>query len=553
MPKYLHYAMLIVVAVATLLGGGQLLDPLPDIPPGPVNVALTTVASGLVAPNWGVPSPGAFPRRMYVSDQIGVVVLIDVANGAKSVFLDVRSRLVTLNAFYDERGLLGIAFHPEYAVNGLMYTYTSEPDNGAPDFSTLSGAQTPDHHSVITEWRVPLPLDPASVPDPGTARELMRIDQPQSNHNGGALDFGPDGMLYISLGDGGGADDEGDGHGVSGNGRDPGTVLGSILRIDPSGADSLNGQYGVPADNPFFPGGVAPFGGQTGCDTDGFCDEIYAYGLRNPFRVSFDTANGRFFIADVGQNDIEEIDMGASGANYGWNGKEGTFLFDGDGAGTGFVFQDSPGIPPGATDPTGQYDHDDGIAVVGGFAYRGALIPQLIGRYVFGDFSRNFFGNDGRLFVLGGPGNIFEVGIDGQAGLELSLLGFGRDSRGELYVLGNTTGAPSGATGVVRRIDPPPPPPPMTATIVAMPDLTFSPSSVTIAAGGTVTFVNAGGPHNVLGPDFRCANGCDGEGGDGNPSDNAWEFQITFPDPGTVDFLCEPHQFFGMAGQIIVH
>lgn len=429
----------------------QLADPIPEaIPQGAIPVKLETLATGLTAPNWGTFAPGD-PGRLFVTDQDGTLWAIDLATGDKTVFLDVSGQLVALGIFgpgtFDERGLLGVAFHPNYATNGLLYTYTSEPVSGPADFSTMPPATTANHHSVITEWQVPNPTNPASVVNPSSERELLRIDQPQFNHDAGALNFGPDGRLYISLGDGGGADDlDGQnfigvpiiGHG-SGNGQDTSNVLGTMLRIEPNGSNSANGQYGIPADNPFV--------GQAG-----FVDEIYLYGLRNPFRFSFDSATGAMYIADVGQNDIEEIDLGVAGGNYGWNLKEGTFFFDPNGNNPGFVTDVDPGVPPGLIDPIAQYDHDEGIAIIGGFVYRGSDIPTLQGRYVFGDFDRSFFAINGRLFHLGGGNQIFEFPLVGQTALNLSLLGFGQDAGGEVYVLANATGVPFGDTGVVLRL-----------------------------------------------------------------------------------------------------
>jgi hypothetical protein len=299
---------------------------------------------------------------------------------------------------------------------------------------------------VIREWQVPNPADPASVVDPGSVRELLRVDEPQFNHNAGAINFGPDGNLYIAFGDGGGADDKDGqdfigsplvGHGCGGNGQNTDSVLGAVLRIDPAGNNSANGQYGIPGDNPFV--GVSGI------------DEIYAYGFRNPFRFSFDSQSGAMYLADVGQNDVEEIDVVTLGGNYGWNHKEGSFFFVANGNSNGYVTDMPLDVPAGLVDPIAEYDHDEGLSVIGGFVYRGEKIPALQGRYVFGDFARTF-SNDGRLFYLGANDEIVEFELVGQAGLGLSLLGFGQDESGELYVLGNTTGTPFGATGVVLRI-----------------------------------------------------------------------------------------------------
>jgi glucose/arabinose dehydrogenase/plastocyanin len=428
----------------------QLVDPIIDpIPKGSIPVKLETVATGLTAPNWGTFAPGD-SKRLFVTDQNGILWAINLSTGEKIIFLDVSNRLVDLGILgsgtFDERGLLGVTFHPHFATNGLLYTYTSEPVSGAADFSTMPVGIMADHQSVITEWQVSNPNEPTSVVDPNSARELMRIDQPQFNHNAGALNFGSDKMLYISLGDGGGADDvDGQdflgtpivGHG-NGNGQDSSNVLGTILRINPLGSNSINGKYGIPVDNPFI--------GQAG-----FVDEIFAYGFRNPFRFSFDMSNGNLIVGDVGQNDIEEVDIVLPGGNYGWNLKEGSFCFDPNGNAPGIFFECDPG-PSDLIDPVAQYDHDEGTAIIGGFVYRGNKIPALRGNYVFGDYE----GPDGfgRLFYLTKQNRLVEFQLIGQADLGLNLLGFGQDVNGEIYVLGNTTGVPFGDTGVVLKMAP---------------------------------------------------------------------------------------------------
>ena len=270
---------------------------------------------------------------MFVSDQDGILWTIDLSSGDKSVFADLSGLLVPLGAFgpgtFDERGFLGIAFHPGYAANGLLYTLTSEPVGGAADFSTMPTGVMPNHQAVVREWQVPNPGDPASIVDPASMRELLRFDEPQFNHNAGALNFGHDGMLYIALGDGGGRDDQGVGHVASGNAQDPSNPYGSILRIDPQGYNSANGEYGIPADNPFV-------------DMDGYAAEVYAYGFRNPFRFSFDMATGDLYVGDVGQDDLEEVDVVIAGGNYGWHVKEGSFCFDPNGASPGFAYAQEP-------------------------------------------------------------------------------------------------------------------------------------------------------------------------------------------------------------------
>lgn len=416
-----------------------LADPIPGgINPSSVKLRLTTIAEGLVAPNWGVSPPGR-PDRLAVTDQSGVLWMIELASGERSTFLDLSERLVSLGisgpGSFDERGLLGVAFASDYAASGLLYTYSSEPLAGPADFSTIPPGEAANHQSVIREWRVPDPMEEDSTVDPNSVREVLRIDQPQFNHNGGGLNFGPHGRLYVSLGDGGRADDQGLGHGEIGNGQDASNILGTLLRIDPLGDNSANGRYGIPPDNPFV--GDA-----------GKLDEIFAFGFRNPFRFSFDSTSGDLWLADVGQNDIEEINLVVPGGNYGWNLKEGSFFFVTNGDEPGFVTNVTPaGIPGDLVDPVAEYDHDEGTAVIGGFVYRGAAIPALQGHYVFGELS-------GRLFHLDEDHSILEFSFADREQLGLSVLGFGQDESGELYLMANTTTTPFGTTGVVLRLDP---------------------------------------------------------------------------------------------------
>jgi glucose/arabinose dehydrogenase len=472
-----------------------LADPIPGtIPQSPVKVALKTIMSGLVSPVAAAVAPGD-RHHLYVADQTGKLWRLAIDNrgdrgmeerdddhdGDRSddrsddrsnsaagfqrqpeLFLDVSRLLVKLGlgpTKYDERGLLGIAFHPQFRFNGLFYTFTSQPVKGRADFSTLPRGVAPNCQSVITEWRVKYPGRHGSPVDLGSSRELVRIDKPQFNHNGGALAFGPDQMLYVSLGDGGGADDQGVGHVPGGNGQSlaPGNVLGKILRIDPLGRNSANGKYGIPPDNPFV--------GKTGAN------EIFAYGFRNPFRMSFD-AYGRLLVGDVGQNNVEEVDIVTAGENYGWRVKEGTFLFDPDGpnsdtdpdVGKGFVYADSPGMPASLIDPIAQYDHADGpdlpetrIAVIGGFVYRGHKLDELRGQYVFGDYSGEASKTpEGHLFILGRNNRIENLVPVNRNPLNMAVLGFGQDHRGELYLLANGTGTLLGKTGVVMKITPAP-------------------------------------------------------------------------------------------------
>lgn len=365
-------------------------------------------------------------------------------------FLDLSARLVTLSPDYDERGLLGLAFHPGFndpASPGFrkFYTYTSEPVAGAADF-TVPKTTAFDHQSVVAEWQAS--AGNPDVADPASRREVVRIDEPQSNHNGGKLAFRPgENYLYISLGDGGASNDVGDGHNnITGNGQDLTTVLGKILRIDPldpaltpgsSDPAGANGHYRVPASNPFISSGTA-------------VHEIYAYGLRNPFRFSFDAPSGRLIVGDVGQNNIEEVDFVEAGKNYGWNRKEGSFLFDPN---DGSIMPDTSPDPT-LTEPVLEYSHDDGEAVIGGLIDRGTGVPALAGLYVFGDFAEENSGV-GRLFYSDFTnGLIQELRIgDTERAFVGSIKGFGKDDNGEIYVLGDTSG-PLGGGGTVYKIVP---------------------------------------------------------------------------------------------------
>ena len=384
--------------------------------------------------------------RLFVVEQSGHVHIIKNNALLATPFLDASARVIAS----DERGLLGLAFHPGFnnpASPGYrkFYTYTSEPVAGAADFTVPNPAAF-DHQSVVAEWQASA-VNP-DVADPATRREVLRVDEPQSNHNGGKLAFRPgESYLYISLGDGGAGNDKGNGHNSTiGNGQDLTTVLGKILRIDPldpaltpnSGDPaSANGKYRVPASNPFISSGTA-------------VHEIYAYGLRNPFRFSFDETSGRLIVGDVGQDNIEEVDFVESGKNYGWNRKEGSFLFDPN---TGAITPD-PSPDPAFTDPVLQYSHEDGSAIIGGFIERGSGVPALSGLYVFGDYI-DPVSLHGRLFYSDfNDGLIQELRIgDPERGFTGFLKGFGKDDNGEIYALGDTSG-PTGGGGTVYKIVP---------------------------------------------------------------------------------------------------
>ncbi len=400
---------------------------LPLITAGPVRVALEQIATGLSAP---LEFATAGDDRFFIVEQTGEIRIIK--NGAllAGAYLDVSSRLV---AGTDERGLLGLAFHPGFndpASPGFrkFYTYTSEPVSGPADFTVpINGAFN--HQSVVAEWKQS--AGNPDVADPASRREVMRVDEPQSNHNGGKLAFRPaDGYLYISLGDGGAGNDVGDGHNPTiGNGQDLTRVLGKILRIDPLAPSlttgspdpvSENGRYRVPASNPFIQSGTA-------------VHEIFAYGFRNPYRFTFDIPTDRLIVGDVGQANVEEVDIVSAGKNYGWNRKEGSFLFD---PSNGSVRPD-PSPDPSLIDPVAEYSHADGNAIIGGFIAHGSAVPALDGQYVFGDFVND--SGHGRLFYSNlEDGLIQEIGIGSKgASLGVTVRGFGMDANGDIYLLGN--------------------------------------------------------------------------------------------------------------------
>jgi glucose/arabinose dehydrogenase len=443
---------------STMRGDFIILEPqVPEtISKGDISIDLELIAADLTSPV-DLKQFADGTDRLLVVDQSGIVYNISNGQLQSVPFLDVTDRLVMplgiIGSYdandYDERGLLSIAFHPDFAdINApgyrKVYTYTSEPNTEPADFSTDPGLDVFNHQSVIAEWMVDI-NDP-NIIDISTRREILRINQPQFNHNGGMLEFGHDGYLYISLGDGGAANDRGNGHGEKGNGQNINTIYGSILRIDPLNPSltpdsndlvSENWKYRIPIDNPFV-------------DNNGV-DEIFAYGFRNPFRFSFDSVTGELIVADVGQNNIEEIDIVKIGGNYGWNLKEGTFRFNPD---TGEISDDLTGLPEELIDPVAQYNHDDGLSIIGGYVYRGMSIPELEGKYVFGDFSRSFAPPDGRLFYADletGQINEFIIGID-DVSPELYIKGLGQDSSGELYVLASSNLGPYGNGGVVLKI-----------------------------------------------------------------------------------------------------
>lgn len=427
------------------------------LPQEPTLIELSEVANGFNAPVKAVRAPG-IDGSIFVVEQRGRVIRVDLATGEKTVFLDVSAQLVAPRAGFDERGLLGLAFHPDFETNGLFYTYQSEPvrPEQTADFTTLPpNVSLIEHRSMVVEYRA---SDSSCNSPIDRQKTLIMVDQPQFNHNGGDLAFGPDGYLYVSFGDGGGADDQAPetapvlelGHGLLGNGRDNTNPLGSILRIDVAGSNSDNGQYGIPVGNPFNANG------------DDGLDEIFAYGFRNPYRFSFDrlcfqagqTCN-TLITADVGQGSLEEVDIVIKGGNYGWNWKEGSLFFIDPVNAEAFVTSDEPpGVPNDLIEPIGQYGRDIGISTTGGYIYRGEAISSLTGRYVFADFFRpstdkNLLALDPRATSENQRIKEFNVSVEG------NITGFGQDSEGELYIVTNaSSGNPLNEQGTLQKLLP---------------------------------------------------------------------------------------------------
>lgn len=418
-------------------------------PPEPaMEMDLVLVAEGMISPVGLAEAPDD-RGWLYVIDQAGMIWIIDEnGNRLEEPFLDLRDRMISLNSNYDERGLLGLAFHPGYEENGRLFVYyTAPPNTGGP-----SEGESWDNISHISEFTVSV-SEPASV-NTGSEKVILEVDQPQRNHEGGTIAFGPDGYLYISIGDGGASNDVAPGHvedwyevNGGGNGQDiENNLLGDILRIDIDGA----APYSIPSDNPFV--------GQAGLD------EIFAYGFRNPFRFSFDMGGANQLLAgDAGQGLYEEINLVESGGNYGWNVKEGTICFDAsDNLNTldscpdidilGNELRDPVIILPNASNPNGGIT----VTVIGGYVYRGSDVPDLNGRYIFGSFSRDFEPT-GQVFIStpSSSGSWEYENLDFASygnGIEHYLKGFGQDLNGEVYIASSMALGPTGNTGKIFKI-----------------------------------------------------------------------------------------------------
>jgi hypothetical protein len=391
------------------------------------NLDSVLVAGGLTLRPLFVTAPPGDTDRIFIVEQDGYIRVRHrgAAPNAWTTFLDIDAKVNSQSG--DEMGLLGLAFDPDFATNGFFYVNYTE------------GGLLGPWASVVARYSVSS-TNP-DVADPNSEVRLMRYSQPQTNHNGGMLAFGPDGYLYIWTGDGGGANDQ---HGTCGNGQNLATVLGKILRIDPKGSSPgtpdckgvTANNYSVPVDNPFRDG------------AGGNCDEVWAYGLRNPWRDSFDRATGDLYVADVGQNCWEEVNFvpagAGAGANFAWRKMEGNHCFDPSNASNcnppGVACGSTPPCnDPSFTDPIFEYCHSSatcpltGCSITGGYVYRGCRMSAIQGKYFYGDYCRGFI----RSFeVVGGTATNHQdwtPQLDPDGSLANGLTSFGEDAQGELY------------------------------------------------------------------------------------------------------------------------
>jgi glucose/arabinose dehydrogenase len=342
-------------------------------------VSLEPVASGLADPI-GVTNAGDGSGRLFVNERGGRIRVVSADGTLAGDFVDLSDRILSGG----EQGLLGVAFHPDFAANGRVFVHYSRAGDGATIISELTAS---------TDRR---------TADPASERVIFTLHQPFANHNGGEIAFGADGYLYIGLGDGGSGGDP------MGNGQNQGVLLGKILRIDVDGPQAADRGYAIPDDNPYAAGGVAPGDG---------LPEIWAYGLRNPWRFSFDRGTGDLYIGDVGQGSWEEIDRqpadSRGGENYGWDLYEGTHCSTACASITAIL-------------PVAEYSHDAGCAVTGGYVYRGTRQPSMLGTYLFGDYC------SGTIWTLPEVDGLTPRPL-AETGLRISSFGEGED--GEIYLV----------------------------------------------------------------------------------------------------------------------
>jgi glucose/arabinose dehydrogenase len=416
---------------------------------GTIPIGVKEITTGLVSPVQLVQAPGHDGLR-YVVDQVGTIWAIDQAgNRLPDPFLDIRSKITPLSPGYDERGLLGLAFHPDFAQNGRFFVFYTAPRRP-------TAPANYNNTTTIAEYRAQ--GGHTTMADPASERIVLQVDHPQSNHNGGTVAFGPDNYLYISIGDGGNAGDTAVGHvpdwyerNPGGNGQDiQANLLGNILRIDVSTLP-----YTIPMDNPFV--------GQPGLD------EIWAYGFRNPYRFSFDMGGSRaLLVGDAGQELWEEVSSVVKRGNYGWNVKEGTHCFDALNATVSLPSCPSVDPTTGETlrDPVIEFANAKqpgglSLTVIGGNVYRGKEVKSLEGMYVFAGATSSFTAPTGRLFASMPQGSglwtINELLINGTNPLGYVVKGFGQDNRGEVYVMASKVLGPTGTSGTVFEITRPSP------------------------------------------------------------------------------------------------
>jgi glucose/arabinose dehydrogenase len=381
-------------------------------------------------------------NRFFVIEQWGRVRVVEGGKLRPTPLLDIRSRIhKPLHHDFDERGLLGIALHPKFRENGKFYVSYS---HHLQFDSALDQMLWYSHSNVVEEYTISK-KDPNTA-DPNSARRIMTTSWPQFNHNGHWIGFGPDGMLYVSMGDGGYANDWGIGHNVTiGNGQDLSTTLGKMLRINVD-TRTDDKAYGIPSDNPFVNNKQAK-------------PEIWAYGLRNPWRCSFDTGSKQLFCGDVQQNSYEEISIIGKGQNLGWRRMEATHCFD-------YVKPDEHPAncdKSGLTPPIIEYNNCTakpkdcrGISVTGGYVYQGKH-GAWKGKYIFGDWSKSFAEMDGQIFFGTKSGDKWSMEVAevvGMAGKKPYVLAFAQDNAGEVYALTSVTTGPNGSLDTIYRIVP---------------------------------------------------------------------------------------------------
>lgn len=380
-----------------------------DIPESDIQIRLQLVVDGLTLPV-ALAAPADGSGRLFIAQQTGEILVWHRGRLLKRPLLDISDRMVNVQHRYDERGLLGIALHPEFNDNGRFFVYYSAPTR--PD-----APPDTDHTGHISEFRIS--QQNPNVMDPDSERILLQVDEPFGNHNGGQLEFGPDGYLYIGLGDGG---DHGD---PFGNAQNTHSLLGKILRIDVDQGDP----YAIPPDNPAAMGRP----------------EIYAFGLRNPFRFSFDEPSGLLIAGDVGESRWEEINLIYKGMNYGWNIREGYDCFNFNQFTEPLLTCPDKNGSSRLIGPVMAYDHANGLSVIGGYVYRGYTIPELRGMYVFADWSPY-------QSIITSSSEIFAAPIEGDSAWEMEELqlvdehgtpilrnfminSWGQDAKNELYLL----------------------------------------------------------------------------------------------------------------------